>query len=72
MERDKDGVVVTRYIFIWKVKSLDSSVNKEPALSYPLSTINYEGFSYSKFKRRHHFYKGIIQDGGPELHYRAG
>lgn len=46
MERDKDGVVITRYIFIWKVKSLDSSVNKAPVLSYPLSTINQEGLSY--------------------------
>lgn len=57
MERDKDGVVITRYIFIWKVKSLDSSVNKESVLSYPLSTINYEGFSYFKFKRNYHLRK---------------
>lgn len=61
MERDKDGVVVTRYIFIWKVKSLDSSVNKAPVLSYPLSPINQEGLSYSNFKRSHDLRKVYLR-----------
>lgn len=38
-------------------KSLDSFVDKEPVLSFPLSTINSEGFSNYKFKRSHHLRK---------------